>query len=294
MSVLLTGASGFVGLHMQALRACTPLPRGVDLQDYDALLHAVKLIQPDAVIHLAAQSFVPAAFENPRRTFEINFIGTLNLLEALKAIGFKGRMIFVGSGDVYGQVAESAFPVKEDFPLRPRNPYAVSKVAAEALCYQWSQTEAFDVVMVRPFNHIGPGQSARFVLSDFAKQITEISLGLRPPVLSVGDIDVTRDFTDVRDVVNAYDLLLKKGKSGAIYNVCSGRDHSIRELLQRLIDFSGVEVRIEQDVARMRPAEQRRMVASYELLHKDVGWQPQISLDKSLEDLLLDWKMKLK
>jgi GDP-4-dehydro-6-deoxy-D-mannose reductase len=291
---LLTGASGFVGCHVEAAIACTSLPRGIDLQDREALNEAVGFIQPDAVIHLAAQSFVPAAFENPRKTFDINFYGTLNLLEALKAAGFKGRMIFVGSGDIYGQVAESAFPVKEDFPLRPRNPYAVSKVAAEALCYQWSQTENFEIIMVRPFNHIGPGQSARFVLSDFAQQITEISVGHRSPVLSVGDIDVTRDFTDVRDVVRAYELLLTKGKNGTVYNVCSGHEHSIRELLLRLIEFSSVEVKIEQDLSRMRPAEQRRMVASYELLHKDTGWNPKISLDQSLKDLLHDWKTKLK
>jgi GDP-4-dehydro-6-deoxy-D-mannose reductase len=293
VKVLLTGANGFVGRHMQAAFACAPLPHGVDLQDREALLHAVESIQPDAVIHLAAQSFVPAAFENPRRTFDINFYGTLSLLETLKAVGFTGRMIFVGSGDTYGQVPETAFPVKETWPLRPRNPYAASKVAAEALCYQWSQTEKFEVLMVRPFNHIGPGQSPRFAISDFAKQVTEISLGLRAPIVSVGDIDVTRDFTDVRDVVNAYALLLQRGKNGTVYNICSGREHNVRELLQRLIALCGIEVRIEQDMARLRPAEQRRMVASCELLYNDVGWQPKITLDQSLQDLLLDWKKQL-
>ncbi|OCB03890.1 NAD-dependent dehydratase, partial [Acidithiobacillus ferrivorans] len=226
-------------------------------------------------------------------TFDINFYGTLNLLEALQSIGFRGRMLFVGSGDTYGQVPEAALPVREGHPLHPRNPYAVSKVAAEALCYQWSQTSGFEIVMARPFNHIGPGQSPRFAITDFARQITEIRLGQRPPVLQVGDIDVTRDFTDVRDVERAYALLLEKGRNGGVYNVCSGREHSIRELLQRLIALAGVVVRIDQVPARLRPAEQRRMVASFEALHRDTGWQPLIPIEQSLQDLLNDWEKQL-
>ena len=290
---LLTGANGFVGLTMQTVLPCVPLPAGLDLRDRAALNAAIAEIQPDTVIHLAAQSFVPASFENPRETFDINFYGTLNMLEALQSIGFRGRMLFVGSGDTYGQVPEAALPVREEHPLHPRNPYAVSKVAAEALCYQWSQTSGFEIVMARPFNHIGPGQNPRFAITDFARQITEIRLGRRSPVLQVGDIDVTRDFTDVRDVERAYALLLEKGRNGGTYNVCSGREHSIRELLQRLIALAGVDARIEQDPARLRPAEQRRMVASFETLHRDTGWQPLIPIEQSLQDLLNDWEKQL-
>ena len=181
----------------------------------------------------------------------------------------------------------------EDHPLRPRNPYAVSKVAAEALCYQWSQTAGFEIVMVRPFNHIGPSQSPRFAIADFARQVTEIRLGRRAPVLQVGDIDVTRDFTDVRDVVRAYGLLLERGRNGGIYNICSGREYSIRDLLQQLITLAGIDATIEQDPARLRRAEQRRMVASFEALHRDTGWQPAISVEESLQDLLNDWKEQL-
>lgn len=293
MKLLLTGANGFVGQYVQAALPCVPLPDGLDLRDRAALTAAVAAIQPDTVLHLAAQSFVPASFENPRETFDINFYGTLNLLEALQAAGFKGRMLFVGSGDIYGQVAEAALPVREDHPLHPRNPYAVSKVAAEALCYQWSQTSGFAIVMVRPFNHIGPGQSPRFAIADFARQVTEIRLGRRAPVLQVGDIDVARDFTDVRDVVRAYGLLLERGRNGAVYNVCSGREYDIRDLLQRLIALAGVDARIEQDPARLRRAEQRRMVASFEALHRDTGWQPLIPIEQSLQDLLNDWEKQL-
>ncbi len=297
MKLLLTGANGFVGQYVQAALPCVPLPDGLDLRDRAALTAAVAAavaaIQPDTVLHLAAQSFVPASFENPRETFDINFYGTLNLLEALQAAGFKGRMLFVGSGDIYGQVAETALPVREDHPLHPRNPYAVSKVAAEALCYQWSQTSGFAIVMVRPFNHIGPGQSPRFAIADFARQVTEIRLGRRAPVLQVGDIDVARDFTDVRDVVRAYGLLLERGRNGAVYNVCSGREYDIRDLLQRLIALAGVDARIEQDPARLRRAEQRRMVASFEALHRDTGWQPAIPIEQSLQALLNDWEKQL-
>ena len=293
MKHLLTGANGFVGKTMQAAMPCVQLPAGLDVRDRTALNTAIAEIQPDMVIHLAAQSFVPASFENPHETFDINFYGTLNLLEALQSIGFRGRMLFVGSGDTYGQVPEAALPVREEHPLHPRNPYAVSKVAAEALCYQWSHTSDFEIVLARPFNHIGPGQSPRFAITDFARQITEIRLGRRAPVLQVGDIDVTRDFTDVRDVERAYALLLEKGRNGGYYNVCSGREHSIRELLQRLIALAGVDARIEQDPTRLRPAEQRRMVASFETLHRDTGWQPVIPIEQSLQDLLNDWEKKL-
>jgi len=294
MKLLLTGANGFVGHYVQAVLPCVPLPDGLDLRDRAALTAAVAAIRPDAVLHLAAQSFVPASFENPNETFEINFTGTLNLLEALQAAEFRGRLLFVGSGDTYGQVAEDALPVREDHPLRPRNPYAVSKVAAEALCYQWSQTSGFEIVMVRPFNHIGPGQSPRFAIADFARQVAEIRLGRRAPVLQVGDIDVTRDFTDVRDVVRAYGLLLEQGRNGEVYNVCSGREYRIRDLLQRLIALAGVEAAIEQDPARLRRAEQRRMVASFAALHRDTGWRPAIPVEDSLQDLLNDWEKHLR
>ena len=292
--LLLTGTNGFVGQHVRAALPCMPLPDGLDLRDRAALTAAVAAIRPDAVLHLAAQSFVPAAFENPRETFDINFTGTLNLLEALQAAEFRGRMLFVGSGDTYGQVPEAALPVREDHPLRPRNPYAVSKVAAEALCYQWSQTSGFEIVMVRPFNHIGPGQSPRFVLADFARQVMEIRLGRRAPVLQVGDIDVTRDFTDVRDVVRAYGLLLEGGRNGEVYNVCSGREYRIRDLLQQLLALAGVDATIEQDPARLRRAEQRRMVASFAALQRDTGWQPAIPMEQSLQDLLNDWEKPLR
>ncbi len=297
MKLLLTGSDGFVGGTMRRYRECVPLTDNgqfVDLRDVETLTRSVGSIEPDAVIHLAAQSFVPRSFADPRETYEINFLGTLNLLAALKSAGFAGRFLFVGSGDGYGLVDEGHLPVTEDHPLRPRNPYAVSKVAAEALCYQWSQTQGLNVVMTRSFNHVGPGQSERFAISDFARQVIEIRSGRREPVIAVGDIDVTRDFTDVRDVVRAYLLLLEGGRSGEIYNVCSGVEYTIRALLVRLLELAGVEARIEQDPSRLRRAEQRRIFGSNRKLRADTDWTPEYSMDGSLVDIINDWEAKLK
>lgn len=301
--LMVTGEAGFVGGFIrQALVAennaypfeLIPSP-DLDLRDTDGLARICAAISPDYVIHLAAQSFVPASFSNPRETYEINFLGTLNLLQALKLSGFNGRFLFVGSGDTYGLVAPEALPLTENSPLKPRNPYAVSKVAAEALCYQWSQTEGMDIVMVRPFNHIGPAQSEQFVVADFAQQVMKIKLGLLDPEICVGDIDVTRDFTDVRDVVRAYLMLLScAGGSGEIYNVCTGREHSIREILQRLLALAEVAADIRQDPARSRASEQRRIYGAYDKLHHATGWQPEITLEQSLLDNLNYWERKLK
>ncbi len=281
---------------MQRRLDCVPLDHfgmQIDLRDAAAVRNVIAQIKPDSVIHLAAQSFVPVSFQNPRETYEINFQGTLNLLSALRETGFRGRMLAVGSGDAYGLVPESRLPVTEDEPLKPRSPYAVSKVAAEALCYQWSQTESFTVTMTRSFNHLGPGQSDRFAVSDFARQVVEIKSGRRQPTLTVGDIDVTRDFTDVRDATAAYALLLDRGRNGEAYNVCSRREYSLRSVLERLLQLADVDARIVQDPTRLRPSEQRRMRGSYAKLRTDTGWEPSIALDQSLGDILRDWEERL-
>ncbi len=298
MKVLVTGADGFVGSHFSRFKKISVIPLqdesdAIDIRDARRIEQLVSDVKPDAVIHLAAQSFVPRSFENPLETFDINFNGTFALLSALQEADFKGRMLFVGSGDMYGLVDSDSLPITELTPVRPRNPYSVSKVAAEALCYQWSQTGPFNIIMARSFNHIGPGQSERFAVSDFARQIVEIKLGLREPKLVVGDIDVTRDFTDVRDVIHAYELLIRKGRNGEIYNVCSGKERSVRSLVERLLLLAGVEVSIVQDPNRLRPSEQRRAYASNKKLQHHTGWQPELELDDSLKDLLKYWEKNL-
>ena len=290
VKILLTGANGFVGKHARALiPGCYALNedhKSVDLRDARQVEESVCSSNPEAVIHLAAQSSVQDSFRDPRGTFEINFLGTLNLLEALRRNKFEGKFLFVGSGDVYGLVPDKDLPVIEDYPLRPRNPYAVSKVAAEALCFQWSQTEKFDIVMARPFNHCGPGQSDRFVIGNLSKQVRNIKRGLKPAVVQIGDVDISRDFTDVRDVVRAYHTLLLRGRNGEIYNVCSGKQYCIRELLVLMMKIVRIEAQLEDDRERFRRAEQRNMCGSFAKLSRETGWELSIPMSQSLTDIL--------
>jgi len=295
---LVTGDAGFVGCHAlqnwpQAVGLAQCAGQAVDIRDKAALLRVLAKIAPKEVLHLAGISFVPDALKNPRLTYEVNFLGTLNLLEALAETGFTGRFLFVSSGDAYGLASENELPLCETHPLRPRNPYAVSKAAAEALCYQWSQMGPFEVIVARPFNHIGPGQSAQFAISDFARQIAEIAAGRREPVLRVGNIDVTRDFSDVRDVLAAYDALFASGDNGAIYNVCSGVERSVRSLLERLLQLAQVQADVRHEPSRWRPAEQPRVCASHEKLSARTGWQPAQQIDDTLLRLFEYWEMEI-
>jgi len=297
--LLLTGGQGFVGNTFARIIArdaglagwhVLDTPTTFDVRDASAVFAMVEAASPDAVVHLAAQSWVPESFRDPAATIEVNVLGTLNVLQALRGSGFRGRMLHVGTGDVYGRVPEGALPVAETRLPAPRNPYAVSKLAAEALCYQWSATESMDVVLARPFNHIGYGQSDRFVVSDFARQISAIKRGKREPVIAVGDIDVTRDFTDVEDVVRAYFSLLDAGATGEVYNVCSGREQSIRRVLDRLAELAGVEIAVREDPMRLRKAEQRRIRGDPAKIRQATGWEAKTPLDVSLETMLAYWE----
>lgn len=298
MSLLVTGHRGFVGQYLLQEAGASGLVMAdsdvaVDLVNAGDVLASVEAIAPDLVIHLAAQSSVPDAFGNPLATYEANFIGTHNLLTALKQQGFRGRFLYVSTAEVYGQAAEENLPIDELAPVSALNPYAVSKLAAETLCQYWGRVEGLDLVIARPFNHIGPGQSPRFAIADFAKTIIEIKLGQRAPVLNVGDLDVTRDFTDVRDVVGAYRFLLAKGKSGGIYNVCSGIERHMGEAVKTLAEMAEVHIQIQQDPARLRKASQRRSRGDNSKLVSHTGWQPAISWHNSLKDILNDWESKL-
>jgi GDP-4-dehydro-6-deoxy-D-mannose reductase len=295
--VLVTGDQGFVGNHALAQIPATfglsdSVPH-IDIRDKAALVACLNANPPEAVLHLAALSFVPDSFKAPEATYEVNFLGTLRLLEALAETGFKGRFLFVSTGDAYGMLAAESLPVSETLPLRPRNPYAVSKVAAEALCYQWSQTGPFEVVMARPFNHIGAGQAPTFAISDFARQIAEISAGQRSPVLKVGNIDVTRDFTDVKDVLKAYELLLSNGRNGEVYNVCSGVERSVRSLVERLLELAGVKAEIQNDPTRFRPSDQPRVCGDHAKLSRDTGWQPEVPMEETLLNLYRYWEHEI-
>lgn len=265
----------------------------IDVRDRARVTRFLERVRPAHVLHLAARTFVPESFGNERETYEVNFFGTLNLLECLRDTDFRGTFLFISTADAYGHTPENELPIGECRPLRPMNPYSASKAAAEALCVSWAQRSRFKIVIVRPFNHIGPGQDSRFVVSDFACQVIEIKLGLRPPVIETGNLDTTRDFTDVRDVIAAYCMLLERGQSGEVYNVCSGNEVSIRNVLQSLLALSGVAATLTHSQQRERPVQQMRSVGSNQKLRSATGWTPKILLEQSLRDVLSYWNDRL-
>lgn len=263
--LLVTGLNGFVGMHVQALLAHDPSPWQLlasqphDLLDPASLDEWLEAECPDVVLHLAGQTFVPESFRDPHRTLQVNFLGTLNLLQALKRRGFSGSFLYVSSGDVYCQVGEDGLPITESLAPNTRNPYAVSEVAAELLCQQWSYTEPWRIMIARPFNHIGTGQGDAFVIPGMARQLIRIRKGLRSAQLEVGDVDETRDFLGMRNVIRAYMALLEQGCSGEIYNICSGVECQVRDLIMQMVGLAGVE-----------------------------GWAPGISITETLKGVLSD------
>ncbi len=286
---LITGDKGFVGgsalkLISGAIGLSADCPE-IDIRNPEQLCHRLEETAPDFVLHLAAQSFIPESFANPEQTFDINFLGTLHILKALEKTGFRGRFLYVSSGDVYGQVAPNELPLSESQPPRPRNPYAVSKVAAEALCFQWSQTAQFEVIIARPFNHIGIGQSSRFAIPEFCQQIAEIKLGLRNGPIITGNIDLTRDFTDVQDIISAYELLLKQGLNGETYNVCSGHECSLRHTIDILQEIAQTRIDVHVDQLRFRPTDLPRVCGSNKKLFDATGWKPTIPFRTTLKKI---------
>lgn len=301
-----TGASGFLGQVMRSallvkhdqvldlalgrrIEWCPPDP-DLEMRDEASIRRCVQNARPDWILHLAAQSHVPTAWLDPVSTLQVNVCGTASLLKVLADLRFRGRLLFVSSADIYGSVPESELPIAEVRQPAPRNPYASSKVAAEVLCLQWARTHGLDVLIARPFNHTGAGQRPDFVLSGFAREVAAIAAGCQPPRLLTGDIHVTRDFLDARDVVRAYLALLARGKSWQTYNVCSGREVLLQDALSQLLQIAGVQAEVVTDPARLRPAEQRRVRGSHAKLTEATGWMPQIPLRETLSQLLEHWK----
>lgn len=304
-----TGSSGFVG---QALRAaflaaqdqgrdltqgrriewCPPDP-DLEMRDEASIRRSIEHARPDWILHLAAQSHVPTAWLDPAGTLQVNAGGTALLLKVLADLQFRGRLLFVSSADIYGSVPESELPIIEEREPAPRNPYASSKVAAEVLCRQWARTHGLDVLIARPFNHTGAGQRPDFALPAFAREVAAIAGGRQPARMLTGDLQVTRDFLDVRDVVSAYLALLARGQGGQIYNVCSGREVLLQDALSQLLQIAAVQVEVATDPARLRPAEQRRVRGSHAKLTEATGWKPQIPLRETLCQLLEHWKREI-
>ncbi len=311
MHLLITGATGFVGTHLRNYLLATTSwritgtaypdqpptshnPReqfvALDARDAAAVHTLLEATRPDAIIHLAAQSHVPTAYQDPWGTLENNIRGELNLLESCRKLELAPRTLIIGSSEEYGRATADELPLCEDHPLRPENPYSVSKVTQDVLGYQYFRSYGLPIMRLRPFNHVGPGQSPRFVLAAFARQVARIEAGLQEPVLRVGNLSPARDFTDVRDVVRAYHLTLLKGEPGAVYNISSGTARTIQSLVDRLLELAEVEISVEIDEERYRHADVPIIYGSAAKLAAATGWKPEIPFEQTIADVLNEWR----
>jgi GDP-4-dehydro-6-deoxy-D-mannose reductase len=295
---LVTGAAGFVGRHLVAgLRAAgddvheTDRHLGLDILDPAGLGELFAATRPEVVYHLAGQADVGGSWSSPVETFRINAEGTMNvLLAAVRAD--VGRVVAVSSADVYGQVPEAELPIGEDRPLRPVSPYGASKASADVVALQAHLGHGLGVIRARPFNHLGPGQSDRFVASAVASRIARNEME-RESDVPVGNLSARRDFTDVRDVVRAYRLLAEHGVPGEAYNVCSGIDVAIQEIADRLIALAERPMALVTDPDLLRPVDTPALRGDCSRLRDATGWSPEITLDQTLADVLDDWRKRL-
>ncbi|ABQ90242.1 GDP-mannose 4,6-dehydratase [Roseiflexus sp. RS-1] len=315
MRALITGINGFVGGHLAehllssglwevagiarqpalALETLTGRVTYVaaDLSDREQTLRALASIRPDVIFHLAGQSNVPHAFADPHTTVQMNIGAQLNLFLSVLQLRIDPLIIVASSNEIYGLVRPEDLPVNEQTPLRPVNPYAVSKAAQDLFAYQYHISHRMRTVRLRPFNHIGPRQTEAFVVPAFAAQIARIEAGLQPPVLRVGNLAAERDFSDVRDIVRAYELAALHGEVGAAYNVGSGQAVGVQRILDILLTFSTHDIQIEPDPSRMRPSDVPRVVCDASRFHADTGWTPRIPLEQTLFDTLEYWRFRV-
>lgn len=307
MKALITGINGFVGeylagyLQSRNIEVCgTYFKENIqntgfqifkmDVTQKSQVSEVLALVKPDCIFHLAAQSSAAVSWKEPQMTMEVNVGGTINILESLRELKLNPRILLVGSSEEYGFVRPDELPVNETQPYRPANPYAVSKVAQDMLGEIYSKAYGMDIVRARPFNHIGPRQNPTFAAPDFARRIALIEKGKLEPVLSVGNLEAERDFTDVRDVVKAYYDLLQKGEKGRVYNIGSGKSYKIRYILDVLLSLSGVNVQIKQDPARMRPSDVPVLRCDNTRLVKLTSWHPTYNIEDTLKDVLNYWR----
>jgi GDP-4-dehydro-6-deoxy-D-mannose reductase len=310
---LITGAEGFAGSHLAdyllrlgdevigLVRDASDLAnlahiRGkirieeADVRDSECISRVLGETRPQRIYHLAAMSSPAASLGDPRLTYDVNFGGTLNILCAWRQLEFEGRLLVVSSAEVYGLVRREELPLREDAPLQPATPYAGSKAAAELLALQFFRSYGLPVVRVRPFNHTGPRQSSTFVCSSLARQIAQADAGTQKPSIAVGNLKAQRDFTDVRDIVRGYCLLLDKGVPGDVYNLCSGRAVTIEEILGILKSFATRPVQVEVEQPRVRAQDAAIVRGDATKTQVAVGWKPEIEWNTTLRDLKLYWE----
>lgn len=312
---LITGGTGFVGYYLsrhllqkgvevwvggrsQDEKQRVPEIDGVRFVECNVLnrtqiTQALEQSKPDWIFHLAAISSVAQSWKDPVHTFEVNVLGTLHLFEAVMATGLNPIVLSVGSAEEYGAIKEEEVPATEKSSLRPASPYATSKMAAGLLGQQYYKRAALKITHVRPVNHIGPNQSLGFVLSDFAYQIACIEAGQQEPEIRVGNLEARRDFLDVRDVVNAYRLVCECGEPGEIYNIGLGRPIPIDLILKKLLEQSDVQIAIEVDKTRLRPADIPVLSADSTKLQRKTGWKPEFALERTLGDILHYWRNRV-
>lgn len=265
--------------------------RKLDLNDSDKVASLVQDVKPDWVFHLAALPSPAESFKNPAGFLTNNITAEVNILEALRTNDLtNSRMLIVASAEVYGLVDSSDLPVDEETKFRPISPYGVSKIAQDLLGLQYVLSYDMDIVRVRPFNHLGPRLSPQFAPSAFAKKIVEIETGKEKPILTVGNLEAKRDYTDVRDVVVGYELLLEKGKKGDVYNLGSGKSHKMSEILSTLLSFSKAKIEIKVDKSLLRPNDIPEFVCDHTKITRELGWEPTIPINQSLKDTLDYWR----
>jgi GDP-4-dehydro-6-deoxy-D-mannose reductase len=314
MRILVTGVMGFAGSHLAdallvkgdhqviglARRSewpdsCRHLAKQVELHECDLCARdrvekILRTVQPEFIYHLAGYPHVGRSFREPDAAWQGNLTATRSLYEAVIRWGGRPRILFVGSGLVYGDSDEGEDGCTEDALLLPDTPYAASKAAADLASYQYTRYPGLEIVRARPFNHIGPRQAPHFALSNFARQLVAIERGRQPPILETGNLQPSRDLTDVRDVVSAYILVMQRGRSGDVYNVGSGRSYAMRDVLERLVALSGIAVESRQTDRLLRAADAPNVRANAEKLRRETGWEPHYGLDQTLTDLLESWR----
>lgn len=309
MRALIIGGAGFVGdylidhllddckwtvaatkLESEKIEKDNIVIYNLDILNKDDILNILDEFHPDYIFHLAAQSSVSLSWKNPSLTIDVNIKGSVNVLDAVRKLNYKPRILLIGSGEEYGHILSEEIPINENTHLKPGNIYAATKVCQNMIGKIYADAYQIDIIMVRAFNHIGPKQSPIFVVSDFCKQVVEIEKGLREPVIKVGNLDAKRDFTDVRDVVQAYSSLMIYGISGETYNVGSGNSLPISDILNMILSYSSVKIKVEVDYIRFRPNDILVIEADINKIQQITQWKPNYSLHTTLNDILAYWR----